>query len=76
MQAQIRLLWKKIEQLDKEIRQQVDALSIDTTRLAARVASLENVGDDVPEERVRQARIPARPDIMVASGAGADAKGG
>ncbi len=76
MQVQIRLLWKTIGQLEKQVRQQVDALSIDVSKLASRVATLENVGDDVPEERVRQARIPARPDIMVASGSGADAKGG
>ena len=76
MLVQIRLLKKNLDALEKEMRQLTDALSIDTKKLSARVASLENVGDDVPEERVRQARIPARPDIMVASGSGADAKGG
>jgi hypothetical protein len=65
---------QQAEKVEKEFHQLIDALSLSVAELERRVADLTDVGDDVPEpHQVRQARIPAKPAIMVNAGAG---KGG
>ena len=65
-----------VVKIEKEFHQLIDALSTELAELTKRVAALDDVGDDVPAKRVRQARIPPKPEIMVAAGAGSGAKGG
>lgn len=76
MQRLIRRNKQHIDKIEKEFRQLISALSLEVHNLSAKVADLTDVGDDVPESRVRQARLPARPTLMVNAGVGSDAKGG
>lgn len=70
MERLIRRNKQYVEKIEKEFHQLINALSLEVHELSAKVAKLSDVEDDVPAPRVRQARIPAKPDIMVNAGKG------
>ena len=59
---------------EKEVRELISGNSREIDSLGRRLASLENPGEPVVPANIKQARIPPRPAIMEAVGAGSDPK--
>ena len=64
----------RIDALEREKRQEVDALARENADLTRRIALLEQNRDpgDEPEPPPKPARIPARPLLMQEMGVGVD----